>query len=57
MLDIEPTDKKIDEMGGPMVLFESIRRWLDIVERHTPAVPYSMSTSASSTPISIWPPT
>ena len=39
MLDIEPTDIMIDEMGGPMALFESIREWLDIVERHTACRP------------------
>ena len=39
MLDIEPTDMMIDEMGGPMALFESIREWLDIVERHTACRP------------------
>ena len=35
MLDIEPSDKQIDEMGGPEVLFNYIRKWLRIVEDRT----------------------
>mgnify|MGYP002852674507 FL=1 len=35
MLDIEPSDALINAMGGPEALFESIRVWLDIVERAT----------------------
>ena len=35
MLDVEPSDKMIDEMGGPVVLFEHIRTWLRIVEQAT----------------------
>lgn len=33
MLDIEPSDAQIRQMGGPEVLFRNIRTWLDIVER------------------------
>lgn len=39
MLDIEPSDAHIKQMGGPEVLFRNIRIWLDIVERHTGARP------------------
>lgn len=39
MLDIEPTDRQIEEMGGPTVLFDNIREWLDIVERQTKTRP------------------
>lgn len=35
MLDVEPSDKQIEEMGGPLVLFESMRTWLRIVEEST----------------------
>ena len=35
MLDIEPSDKMIDEMGGPIVLFDAMRQWLHIVEQAT----------------------
>ena len=35
MLDIEPSDRKIEEMGGPLVLFDAMRQWLAIVERAT----------------------
>ena len=35
MLDIEPSDRKIEEMGGPLVLFDAVRQWLAIVERAT----------------------
>jgi lysozyme len=35
MLDIEPSDKMIDEMGGPIVLFDAVRQWLNVVERTT----------------------
>ena len=39
MLDIEPSDKQIDDMGGPLVLFDYIRRWLRIVEERTHCKP------------------
>lgn len=32
MLDIEPTDKQINEMGGAEVMFSEIRKWLLTVE-------------------------
>lgn len=32
MLDIEPSDALISQMGGPEALFESVRTWLRIVE-------------------------
>ncbi len=35
MLDIEPSDRLIDEMGGPEALFKAVRAWLNIVERAT----------------------
>lgn len=35
MLDIEPSDKMIDEMGGPIALFDAVRHWLNAVERAT----------------------
>ena len=35
MLDIEPSDKMIDEMGGPLVLFDAIRTWIGIVQNAT----------------------
>ena len=35
MLDVEPSDKQIDEMGGADVLFDYIRQWLDIVGKAT----------------------
>ena len=39
MLDIEPSDRLIEEMGGPEALFQSIRTWLSIVEQATNARP------------------
>ena len=39
MLDIEPSDRQIEEMGGPEVLFDHIRTWLDMVERQTKTRP------------------
>lgn len=39
MLDIEPSDALINAMGGPEALFESVRVWLDIVERATKVRP------------------
>ncbi len=39
MLDIEPSNKQIEEMGGPLVLFDYIRRWLRIVEERTHTKP------------------
>ena len=33
MLDIEPSDAMIEQMGGPEVLFQNIRIWLEIVEK------------------------
>ena len=35
MLDIEPSDAHIAQMGGPEVLFREVRTWLNIVERAT----------------------
>ena len=35
MLDIEPSDKMIDEMGGPLALFDAMRQWLNAVEHAT----------------------
>ena len=35
MLDIEPSDKQIDDMGGPLALFDAMRIWLNIVEQAT----------------------
>ena len=34
VLDVEPSNAQIREMGGDGVLFAHIRQWLDIVERH-----------------------
>ena len=39
MLDIEPSDHLIKQMGGAEVLFKNIRIWLKIVERVTGARP------------------
>jgi len=39
MLDIEPSDKQIEDMGGPLALFDAIRTWLRIVERETNCQP------------------
>ena len=39
MLDIEPSDHLIKQMGGAEVLFKNIRIWLKIVERATGARP------------------
>jgi lysozyme len=33
MLDIEPSDARINQMGGPEILFKNIRTFLNIVER------------------------
>ncbi|MBR2236171.1 MAG: glycosyl hydrolase family 25 [Prevotella sp.] len=33
MLDVEPSDAKIEQMGGPLVLFDAMRRWLQLVEQ------------------------
>ena len=35
MLDVEPTEKQIRDMGGEDVLFRAMLSWLHIVERHT----------------------
>ena len=35
MLDIEPSDKQIEQMGGPLVLFNEMRTWLQMVEHAT----------------------
>ena len=35
MLDVEPTEKQIQDMGGEDVLFRAMLSWLRIVERHT----------------------
>ena len=34
MLDIEPSDRQIEEMGGSLPMFDAIRRWLNIVEKN-----------------------
>lgn len=39
MLDVEPSVKKIEEMGGPLALFDAMRTWLDMVERATKTRP------------------
>jgi lysozyme len=39
MLDIEPSDQLIEQMGGPEVLFKNVRIWIDIVERRTGVKP------------------
>ena len=39
MLDIEPSDALIEQMGGAEVLFKNIRIWLKSVERATGARP------------------
>ena len=39
MLDIEPSDAQIMQMGGPEVMFRNIRTWLNIVERRVGARP------------------
>lgn len=33
VLDVEPTDKQIEQMGGAEALFRSIRTWMEIVRR------------------------
>ncbi len=35
MLDVEPSDKQIEDMGGPMILFDYMRTWLKKVEQAT----------------------
>lgn len=39
VLDVEPTHDQIMKMGGPAVLLDAIRTWMDIVRRHTGARP------------------
>jgi lysozyme len=39
VLDIEPSDKMIERMGGSKRLFDEIRAWIRIVERHTGTKP------------------
>ena len=39
MLDVEPTDALISQMGGPEKLFRNIRIWLNLVERRTGVKP------------------
>ena len=39
MLDVEPTDALINQMGGPEKLFSNIRIWLKLVERRTGVKP------------------
>lgn len=39
VLDVEPTDKQIRQMGGIDKLFTNIRQWLSIVENHTGVAP------------------
>lgn len=33
VLDVEPTDKQIEKMGGANALFRSVRTWMEIVRR------------------------
>jgi len=35
MLDIEPSDALVTQMGGPNALFREIRAWISVVEKHT----------------------
>ena len=35
MLDVEPTDRQIAQMGGADELFRRVRTWMNIVRRHT----------------------
>ena len=35
MLDIEPSDRQIEDMGGPEVLFANVRQWLRVIEQVT----------------------
>ena len=35
VLDIEPTDRQIQQMGGSDVLFREIREWIKVVEKRT----------------------
>lgn len=35
VLDVEPSDKQIERMGGSEAMFKAIRVWLETVERHT----------------------
>ncbi len=35
VLDVEPTDRQIAQLGGPDELFRRIRTWMNIVRRHT----------------------
>lgn len=39
MLDIEPSPEQIEQMGGPLVLFDAMRTWLNAVERATSTRP------------------
>lgn len=39
VLDIEPSDRQIDSMGGVEALFRHIRQWLNIVEKATGTKP------------------
>ncbi|MBR1932648.1 MAG: glycosyl hydrolase family 25 [Prevotella sp.] len=39
MLDVEPTDALIRQMGGPEALFREIREWIKVVEVRTGARP------------------
>lgn len=39
VLDVEPSDKQIAQMGGPTVLFREMREWIKVVEKHTGARP------------------
>lgn len=39
VLDVEPTDKQIRQMGGTEVLFKWIRQWLTVVEKQTGVSP------------------
>lgn len=39
VLDVEPSDAKIERMGGAEAMWASIRAWLNIVERRTGRLP------------------
>ena len=39
VLDVEPTNKQVEKIGGKHVLFNRIRTWMRIVEHHTGVKP------------------
>lgn len=39
VLDVEPTKRQIDKMGGPDVMWKSIKAWLRVVEKQTGTKP------------------